>query len=187
MGKLVVVSGPSGVGKDTAVRELLSMDPSFSLAVSHTTRKPREGEIDGEDYHFVDELEFEEMVIGGAFLEHAVYNGFRYGTSRIAVHDGLAKGNVVLVIEVCGAAQVRSLFKGGVCTVFIFALPDVLRARLLARGKESFLGIEQRLEIAKGEIRRAAEFDFSIESREDTSPRDIARMILSVVGAGRSA
>src|SRR5947209_17163165 len=102
---VLVVTGPSGVGKGTLIRELLARRPEFKLSISATTRKPRPGEVDGRDYYFLTTEEFERRLARGEFLEHAMYAGNMYGTPRSEVDR--AGGNLVLEIEVQGARQVR--------------------------------------------------------------------------------
>ena len=106
--KVIVITGPSGVGKGTLIAELLERIPELELSVSATTREPRPGEVDGREYHFLSPEEFERRVEAGDFLEHATYSGNRYGTLRSEVESRLAAGrSVVLEIEVQGARQIR--------------------------------------------------------------------------------
>ena len=108
VGKVFVITGPSGVGKGTLIERLLERIPELELSVSATTREPRPGEVDGRDYHFLTPAEFERRVEAGDFLEHATYSGNRYGTLRQEVERRLVEGrSVVLEIEVQGARQVR--------------------------------------------------------------------------------
>ena len=157
---LVVVAGPSGVGKSTVVREVLARDPRLWLSVSVTTRKPRPGEIDGVDYTFVSDAEFDHLVASGGLLEWATYAGNRYGTPAEAVARVRAEGRpVVLEIEVQGARSVRERASDAVL-VFI-APPDreTLRERLVGRGTESPEILEERMNIADTELAAAQEFD----------------------------
>jgi len=151
---ILVITGPSGVGKGTLIRGLLERVPGLELAVSATTRKPREGEVNGVDYHFLSEEDFDRRVAAGEFLEHAEYAGNRYGTLRSEVE----RGPVVLEIEVQGARQVREALPEAI-QVFI-APPDVdaLRQRLLGRGTDSPEGIQARLAQADEELRAQDEF-----------------------------
>jgi guanylate kinase len=115
-GMLIVYSGPSGAGKGTLIRPLLERDPGLVMSISATTRSPRPGEREGVDYHFVGEGEFSAMQKAGELLEHAVYNGHRYGTPRRYVEEQLARGrNVVLEIEIQGARQVRHSCPRRIC------------------------------------------------------------------------
>ena len=157
---LVVVAGPSGVGKSTIVRELLARDPQIWLSVSVTTRKPRPGEIDGVDYTFVSNEEFDHLIDSGGLLEWASYAGNRYGTPAEAVARMRAQGRpVILEIEVQGARAVRERAPDAFL-VFI-APPDreTLQARLVGRGTESPEILRERMEIAEIELAAAPEFD----------------------------
>ena len=108
MARVFVITGPSGVGKGTLIRSLRDRIPELELSVSATTRPPRPGEVDGVDYHFLDDREFEDRVRAGEFVEHATYSGRRYGTLRAELERRLRDGHpVVLEIEVQGARQVR--------------------------------------------------------------------------------
>ena len=112
MSKVFVITGPSGVGKGTLIRELLQRIPALELSISATTREPREGEVDGRDYHFLTREEFDRRVEEENFLEFATYSGNRYGTLRTEVQRRLAAGHsVVLEIEVQGARQVRAAMR----------------------------------------------------------------------------
>jgi guanylate kinase len=160
---LYVVSAPSGGGKTSLINALLRRDARVALSVSHTTRSPRPGEIDGTHYHFVDEDAFECLVGRGAFLEHArVFDHF-YGTGREAVEHQLAEGfDVLLDIDWQGARQVRESFPAARS---IFILPpsmEALRQRLVGRGQDSGDVIERRMSAARAEISHAGEFDFLI-------------------------
>ena len=129
-GRLVVVSGPSGVGKGTVLKYVTSRE-DFVYSVSATTRSPREGEVDGQNYFFISRDEFEEMIKNGQLIEYAEYNGNYYGTPRAFVEQMLSEGkNVILEIEVKGAMQVKKVMPDA---TFIFIAPEsreVLEARL---------------------------------------------------------
>src|SRR6476661_6654930 len=137
-GILYVVSSPSGGGKGTLIRRVLDVMQDLSYSVSYTTRAPRNGEVDGREYFFVDRERFEQMIVAGEFLEWANVHGHLYGTSRQQVKDEITKGkDIVLEVDVQGAASVRRL---GLDSVGIFILPpslDTLRERLIARGTDS--------------------------------------------------
>jgi len=159
-GRLFVFAGPSGVGKDTLIRELIGRWP-FYLSVSATTRDPRPGEVDGRDYIFLSDQEFTTWVEEGRFLEWARFSDHRYGTPRAAVDEQLAAGVDVLVeVEVQGAMQVKALAPEA---TFIFVEPpslEELQARLARRGDT--VDIEARLERARVEMAMADEFDHRV-------------------------
>lgn len=159
-GKLFIVAAPSGAGKSTLVNALLAREPGIALSISHTTRAPRPGDVDGVQYHFVDRATFERMVAHGDFLEHADVFGNYYGTSRGAVEPSLKAGrDVLLEIDWQGAAQVRRAMPE---CVSIFILPPSrteLERRLRARATDSEATIEKRLAASREEIAHADEFD----------------------------
>lgn len=157
---LVVVSGPSGVGKSTIVRAVLDRDPEIWLSVSVTTRSARPGEVNGVDYHFVSDSEFEELIRTGGLLEWASYAGNRYGTPAEPVHQMRSQGRPVLLeIEVQGARAVRARAEDAYL-VFI-SPPDIetLRHRLAGRGTEDPEVLAERMNIANSELEAAIEFD----------------------------
>ncbi|MBF2021650.1 MAG: guanylate kinase [Hydrococcus sp. C42_A2020_068] len=162
-GKLIVLTGPSGVGKGTLVRLLLARHPELHLSVSATTRSPRPGEIDEKDYYFVSKEQFEQMIREKKLLEWAEYAGNYYGTPRQKVEEQLASGHsVVLEIEVVGARKIKETFPQA---LRIFILPPSvaeLERRLKERGKDSEDAIARRLEQAKAELAASHEFDHQI-------------------------
>jgi guanylate kinase len=162
-GNLFVVVAPSGAGKTSLVNELLKKEPNLHLSVSYTTRAPREGEVDGRDYHFVDRATFEAMIASGDFLEHANVYGNYYGTSRRWIEQELAEDrDVLLEIDWQGARQVKKLFPD---TVGIAILPpsiEELRRRLVGRGKDSQETIDRRMATAQDEISHVLEFEYII-------------------------
>jgi guanylate kinase len=149
-----VITGPSGVGKGTLIRELCRRFPDLRLSVSATTRPPRSGELDGREYHFLSPEEFARRAAADEFLEHAEYAGNRYGTLRSEVEEG----PVVLEIEVQGARQVREALADAVQVFIAPPSTDALRERLLARGTDSPEGIRTRLAQAEEELRAQDEF-----------------------------
>ena len=159
-GRLVVLTGPSGVGKGTVVTELRRMLPDLWISVSATTRAPRPGEVDGASYHFWTEDRFTRAVAEGGFLEWAQFAGNRYGTPREPVEARLASGeSVLLEIELQGARQVRAAMPEAL-TVFLTppSFAD-LEARLRGRGPADEAAIPRRLDRAREERAAAAEFD----------------------------
>ena len=167
MGKVFVITGPSGVGKGTLIEQLLERVPELELSVSATTREPRSGEVDGRDYHFLTGEEFERRVDAGDFLEHATYSGNRYGTLRQEVERRLADGrSVVLEIEVQGARQVRATMPEAMLIFIAPPDPASLRERLEGRGTDSAEAIERRLRTAEIELEAQAEFPHVIVNDE---------------------
>ncbi|HEX7059011.1 MAG TPA: guanylate kinase [Solirubrobacterales bacterium] len=159
MPKVFVITGPSGVGKGTLISKLLDRVPDLELSVSATTRQPREGEIDGRDYHFLSPAEFDRRIEAEDFLEFATYSGNRYGTLRSEVRRRLDAGHsVVLEIEVQGARQVRAAMRESVQVFIAPPDPSVLRERLLARGTDAAEAIDARLEVAEQELAAKDEF-----------------------------
>jgi guanylate kinase len=162
-GTLFIVCAPSGAGKTSLVNALLDREPDIELSVSYTTRPPREGEVDGRDYHFVTRAAFLEMSARGEFLESAEVHGNLYATSQAWIEARMREGrDIVLEIDWQGAEQVRRLVQGA---VGIFVLPpslDALHRRLTARGKDSSEVIERRLANAREEIGHVGEFDYVI-------------------------
>lgn len=159
-GSLIVVSAPSGAGKTTLCKNVLNQLENLKFSVSYTTRKPRPGEIDGEDYHFIDEEEFRIMIESGEFLEWASVHGNLYGTSKTKIDAMLNNGyDILLDIDVQGAEQVKRSYSD---IVMVFIMPpsfDILRERLLRRGAEN---IELRLKRAYDEMRKYLNYDYVI-------------------------
>jgi guanylate kinase len=163
MGKLFVISAPSGAGKTSLVKRLLELRPNLTVSVSHTTRKPRPHEVEGRDYYFVTAAQFHELAHQNAFLEHAqVFDNF-YATGAKQVEDKLAAGHdVLLEIDWQGARQVR---KAMPASVSIFILPPsrmALEQRLRERRTDSAQTIERRLSEAAADMSHYLEFDFVV-------------------------
>ena len=178
-GRLIVLSGPSGVGKDTVLQELRRLDPSLRYSVSYTTREPRAGEVDGVAYSFIDEDTFTRMAERGEFLEWAEVHGRLYGTSEARVKDALERGeDIVLKIDVQGAAWIRPRVAGA---IFIFLLPpseEELRRRLVERDTEDAAALELRARNAVAELADGAAYDHQVVN--DDVER-AAREILGIV------
>lgn len=170
-GILFILSAPSGAGKTSLVKALLAQDPSLSLSVSCTTRKPRSGEQNGAHYHFIDQSQFLQQVGEGAFLEHAEVFGNLYGTRAADVQEPIAAGrDIVLEIDWQGARQVRERFPAAVS---IFVLPpsvEELERRLRGRGTDSDAVIAARMDQACAEMRHHAEYEYLVvNDRFDTA------------------
>ena len=178
-GTLFIVSAPSGAGKTSMVRALMERDPDLGFSVSHTTRPPRPGEVDGRDYHFIDVPTFERMVEEGAFLEYAKVFDNYYGTSRAAVEAQLAEGrDVFLDIDWQGARQVRQAWPEAVS---IFVLPpsrEALEARLRGRGTDSDEVIAGRMARAVDEASHYDEYDYLIVNDDfETAVGDLGAIV----------
>lgn len=179
MGKLFVISAPSGAGKTSLVRALLAERPKLVVSVSHTTRKPRSHETEGRDYHFVTVPQFEELVAQGAFLEHArVFDNY-YGTGAAQVRERLAEGrDVILEIDWQGARQIRGALPE---CVTIFILPPsrmALQQRLRERRTDSDQAIARRLQDAVSDMDHYREFDYVvINDRFEQAVKDLASIL----------
>ncbi len=166
-GTLFVVSSPSGGGKGTIIRHVLDVVENLRYSVSYTTRAPRLGEVDGREYFFVNRETFEEMVAAREFLEWACVHGNLYGTAKNQIIEDTAAGaDIILEVDVQGAASVRQLLMD---SVSIFILPpsyEVLRQRLITRGTDSPEELELRLRNAPEELRQYSAFDYVIINDE---------------------
>ena len=159
-GLLVVLAGPSGVGKGSVHRRLRALTDDIELSVSVTTRPPRPGEVDGVDYHFVDDAGFDELIAEGRLLEWAEFAGNRYGTPRREVEAAVAAGRVVLLeIEVQGALQVRERVPEALTLFLVPPSQQELERRLRTRGTEDEATIERRLRTAERELAHCDDFD----------------------------
>jgi guanylate kinase len=181
-GLLIVISGPSGVGKDTIIRRLLELDGNLQYSVSYTTRGPRKDEVDGVNYHFVDRDGFEQLIKEGAFLEHATYDGNLYGTPVADVERARDAGrDVVLKIEVQGAEQVRQRAKDA---LLIFVAPpstEELVRRQTLRATESAEDRAARTRIAEREMDYASNYDHVVVND------DLERVVAEILGIIREA
>lgn len=169
-GRIIIISGPSGVGKGTVVKRIMAENSNLCFSVSATTRAMRPGEADGINYYFISREQFEDMIQKGEFLEYACYTGNYYGTPEFAVNAALAQGrSVVLEIDVQGALQVMQR-RADAVSIFI-APPsyEELRRRLVGRGDTDPHNMEQRLQEAHNECARAKEYDYTVinDSLED--------------------
>ena len=172
-GTLYIISAPSGAGKTSLVHAVVKMLPDVVVSVSHTTRNMREGEVNGRDYHFVDEQRFLEMVDNGDFLEHANVFGNRYGTSRQHIQELLSSGkDVILEIDWQGARQIRQLMSD--CKSIYILPPSIqaLRDRLQGREQDSNDVIESRMREAVNEMTHYGEFDYIVINDDFDQARD---------------
>lgn len=174
-----MVTAPSGAGKTTLVAALLAADKNVNLSVSYTTRAPREGEVNGKDYHFVSRDVFEAMIARGEFLESAEVYGNYYGTSQVWIQEAVAAGkDILLEIDWQGAQQVRRLFPEA---IGVFILPpsvETLANRLKGRGKDSDEVIARRMQVAKEEMSHVDEFTYVIVNEMiDEAVRDIVSIV----------
>lgn len=180
-GLLVVLSGPSGAGKDTVLNNLLAKNKNIRISTSATTRSPREGEVDGEDYYFISNEEFVQLISKDGMLEYAEYCGNYYGTPYDQVESWLCKGrDVVLEIEVKGGAQVMKRCPDAVS---IFIIPPSLKElemRLKNRATEPDKIIEKRLNIAREEINAAKDYNYIVvNDTVEQCATDICNIIVS--------
>ena len=180
-GRLIVLTGPSGVGKGTLVRSLLQSHPELYLSISVTTRSPRPGEINAKHYYFVSHEQFDMMIAQEQLLEWAQFAGNCYGTPRQQVEEKIQQGkSVLLEIELEGARQIRTSFPQA---MRIFILPpsmQELEQRLRGRGQDSEEAIARRLRRAEEEINAAGEFDFKIVNDNfETALKDLEASVFS--------
>jgi guanylate kinase len=183
-GLLIVISGPSGVGKDTLIKRLLELDRNLRYSVSCTTRPPRAGEVDGVSYTFISRERFQQLIEEGAFLEYATYDGNLYGTLRERVERARDSGHdIVLKIEVQGAEQVRAKAPGG---VFIFVVPPSTRElerRQELRNSETSQDMASRRKIAEREMTYASRYDHVVVN--DELERAVAE-VLAIINEARA-
>jgi guanylate kinase len=177
--RLTVLSGPSGVGKSTVVAELNRTCPGIWISVSVTTRRPRPGEVDGREYHFVDDREFDRLVDAGALLEWAQFAGNRYGTPRDPLNAKLKMGVACLLeIDLAGARQVKAAVPDA---RLVFLAPpswEELVRRLAGRGTESAEVMERRLAAARDELAAAGEFEVTLVN---TSVQDVCGQLVALM------
>ena len=177
---LFVITGPSGCGKSTLVQQVLKRVKDVRFSVSHTTRKKRDSEQEGKDYYFVSKAEFEQMIKEERLVEWTVFHEHYYGTSKREVEKKSARGDLLLDIDVHGAEQIKSKLKKA---IFIFILPpsfEELKRRLEARSQESEEFIQERLEMARKDIRAYPQFDFIIvNDKLEEAVQDLESIIRS--------
>ena len=180
-GELFVVSAPSGTGKTTLIRRLLADLPGIDFSVSFTTRPMREGEKEGVDYHFIDDVKFDGMLAAGEFLEWARVHGRRYGTGSRLVDASLAFGHDVLLdIDTQGAASVRKLRKEAVLIFILPPDPGTLEARLRGRRLESGDEARRRLSNAKQEMERHTDYDHLVINDDmERALRELTAIVLA--------
>ncbi len=179
--RLFIISGPSGVGKSTVIKELLKKVENLAYSISHTTRKPREGEKDGVDYYFVSREKFQKMIEDGEFIEWAkVYSDY-YGTSFRSVEEKLKEGkDVILDLDIQGSLNIKKRFDN---SILIFLLPpsvSELKKRLMKRGTEDQKELEERLSKAIEEIKMARYYDFIvINDRIEKAVKEVEAIIIA--------
>jgi guanylate kinase len=177
---LIVITGPSGCGKSTLAHLMLEELDNMRFSVSYTTRKKRDTETEGKDYHFVSTETFERMIQEGKFIEWAVVHGHHYGTPKKAMESEKMDGDVLLDIDVQGAGQIREKVQEA---VFVFILPPLfheLKKRLENRGQDSESVIQKRLGVAREEIKRYSEFDYIVINDDLTkASQELKSVILS--------
>ncbi|GAB4542332.1 MAG: guanylate kinase [Anaerolineae bacterium] len=178
---LVVISGPSGAGKDVTLKRMQEMGYPFHFVVTTTDRPPRPGEVDGVDYFFVSTAEFERMIEADELLEHAVVYGQHKGVSRVQLRRALESGqDVIMRLDVQGAATIRQLVPDAVLIFLTTESEEALISRLAARRTESEAALRRRVEIARQEMERINEFDYLVVNRDgalDETVKTIAAII----------
>ncbi|WP_133488430.1 guanylate kinase [Aliiroseovarius marinus] len=184
-GLLIILSSPSGAGKSTLAKRLMEWDPTLSFSVSATTRAPRDGEVDGKDYHFVDEAKFKDMVIKGEMLEHAHVFGNFYGSPAAPVREAIESGKDVLFdVDWQGEVQIRNSSMAS-HSLSIFILPPSiteLRSRLVGRGQDSDEVIQKRMQKSWDEISHWGSYDYVLVNDDLEAT---AQKLITIVEATR--
>jgi guanylate kinase len=185
-GRLIVVSGPSGAGKDTLIRSALDAIPELALIASATTREPREGEVDGRDHVFLSREDFERWIDEGCLLEWAEYSGNLYGTPKQSVEELLEKGrSVILRIELQGARKIKERRPDAVMVFVRAPSLEETRRRLESRATESSASVESRMATAIKEIAARDEFDYEVINGEyEQARKDMIEILQEVVAEG---
>jgi guanylate kinase len=181
-GRLFVISSPSGGGKTTIINRLLDEMTGIAPSISHTTRTIRDGESDGEDYYYVTETRFMEMVKDGLFLEWAEVYGNYYGTSLSSVETALAGGqDVLLDVDVQGGSQIKESIPGAVLIFIVLPDPEEFERRLRARGTDGEEDILRRLESARQELALVGQYDYAVPNNDIDEAVKEVRSIISTV------
>ncbi len=192
IGSLIVMSGPSGAGKSTLCQPILEANDNMEFSVSCTTRQPRDGEVNGVDYHFITTDEFKSKIAKGDFLEWAEVHGNYYGTLASSVEDQILAGkDVLLDIDVQGALQIKELLQNRTtgfalidCTSFIFIAPpsyEVLEERLVGRGTETDESLQKRLRNARAEMDQRFNYDYIVVNTDKNVAGVILESVLTAV------
>ncbi len=180
---LIVISGPSGVGKDALIQRMKQRQQPFHFVVTATDRPPRPGEIHGQDYHFVSTEEFRRMIEQDELLEHATVYGQHKGIPKPQVRQALASGrDVVMRLDVQGASTIRRLIPGAILVFLTAASPEELARRLRRRKCDTPQQIEQRIRIAQEELKRLLEFDYIVINRDSELDRAVDA-VLAIIRA----
>lgn len=189
MARVVVITGPSGVGKGTLIRQLRDRIPELELSVSATTRAPRPGEEHGRDYWFLTRDEFERRIAEGGFVEHAEYSGNRYGTLRQDLDLRVSAGRPVLLeIEVQGARQVAETMPEALRIFIAPPSAEALRTRLVGRGTDDSEQIDRRLQVAEDELAAQPEFPVVVvNDRLDDAIEELTAVVRAGIDAARPA
>ncbi len=179
-GKLIIISGPSGVGKGTIIKELFLEDDNLFYSVSATTRNPRPGETDGIEYYFYSKEQFKKMIESGEMLEYAVYSDNYYGTPASPVDKMLESGkNVILEIEVEGAAQVKQARAEAISIMILPPSKEELLTRLRGRGTETEEVIAKRIAAAEREMSMADKYDYRVINDQVCKAKDEIKKIIN--------